>query len=112
MTLNEALDLFMKMTPIQLTEKDAIFCHGMAKMTCVNEAEESSAKYKRLQFVELLEMIGRVAEVKFRTTEMEHQLNLAQKIEFVLDELFVPFELKRRDVKIIVDEQSESDDDY
>jgi hypothetical protein len=48
MTMSEALDLVMKMTPLQLTEKDAIFCHGMCKMTTVNEAEESTVKYKRL----------------------------------------------------------------
>lgn len=112
MTLTDALDLMMKMTPLQMTEKDAIFCHGMCKMTCVNEAEESSVKYKRLQFVELLEMVGRIAEVKFRGTEMENQLSLAQKIEFVLDDIFAPFELKRKDVKITADEHSESDDEY
>jgi hypothetical protein len=47
-------------------------------------------------------MIGRVAEVKFRGTEMEHQLSLAHKIEFVLDDLFAPFEIKRKDVKIVI----------
>lgn len=57
-------------------------------------------------------MVGRIAEVKFRGTEMEHTLTLAQKIEFVLDDIFAPYEIRRRDVKIVVDEMSESDDEY
>ena len=48
MTMNDALDLMIRLTPLTLTEKDAIFCYGMCKMTTVNEAEESSTKYKRL----------------------------------------------------------------
>jgi hypothetical protein len=38
----------MKDTAIGLIEKEAIFCYGMSKMTVVNEAEETSLKYKRL----------------------------------------------------------------
>jgi len=102
----------IRLTPLNMTEKDAIFCYGMCKMTVVNEAEESNVKYKRLQFVELLEMIGRIADLKFRGTEMEHSLTLAQKIEFVLDDVLSMVEIKRKDVKIVHDEHSESDDEY
>ena len=112
MTMQDALDLMIRLTPLNLTEKDAIYCYGMCKMTVINEAEESTLKYKRLQFVELLELMGRVAEVKFRGTEMESSLNLAQKIEFVLDDVLQLVEVKRKDVNIVVDEQSESDDEY
>lgn len=77
MSMNDALDLMIKLTPLSLTEKDAYFCYGMCKMTVINEAEESSVRYKRLQFVELLEMIGRIAEVKFKGTELEASMTLA-----------------------------------
>lgn len=61
--------------------------------------------------MELLELIGRVAEVKFRGTDMEG-LGLAQKIEYVLDYVLTLVETKRREVHVVVDEQSESDDEY
>lgn len=95
-----------------MTEKDAYFCYGMCKMTCVNEAEESTMRYKRLQFVELLELIGRIAEVKFRGTEFETTMSLAQRIEFVLDDILTLVDVKRKDVNINNEELSESDDEY
>ena len=48
MSMSEALDLMIRLTPLALTEKDAIMCYGMSKMTVVNEADEASVKYKRL----------------------------------------------------------------
>lgn len=80
-------------------------------MTVVDESEESSTKYKRLQFVEFLEMIGRIADLKFKITEME-RLPLNQKIEFILDELLTFVDEKRKDVQMQIDEESESDDEY
>ena len=56
--------------------------------------------------------MGRIADVKFKGTEMEHTMTLAQKIEFVLDDVLSLVEVKRKDVKITVEEHSESDDDY
>ena len=38
-------------------------------------------------FVEFLEMIGRVADIKFKDSEQEN-LQLHYKIEYVLDEIF------------------------
>jgi hypothetical protein len=102
----------MRLTPLKMADRDAIFCYGMCKMTCINEAEESTLRYKRLQFVELLEMIGRIADVKFHGTEMETSMTLAQRIEFVLDDILTLVEVKRKDVNIVIDEQSESDDEY
>jgi hypothetical protein len=44
----------------------------MSKMTVARESEESTLKYKRLVFVEFLEMIGRAAEAKYRNSEFEN----------------------------------------
>lgn len=85
MTYQDAQNLFMKDTPLNLIEKEAIFCYGLSKMTVVTESD-SSWQYKQLKFVELLEMIGRVAHMKFKGTDME-SLPLAKKIEFVLDQI-------------------------
>ena len=112
MSMQDALDLMIKFTPLALTEKDAFFCYGMCKMTVINEAEDSTLRYRRLQFVELLEMIGRIADVKYKGTEMETTMTLAQRIEFVLDDVLSLVDVKRKDVNIVIDEQSESDDEY
>ena len=77
MSMNDAHDLMIRLTPLSLTSQDAFLCYGMCKMTTVNEAEESNTKYKRLQFVELLEMIGRIAEVKFKDTDEDKSMSLA-----------------------------------
>lgn len=83
----------------------------MSKMTVVDEIEDGSAKYKRLMYVEFLEMIGRVAYEKFRETEMD-SLPLEKKIEFVIDELVAYVGETRKEVQITLDEQSCSDDEY
>eukprot|EP00347_Sterkiella_histriomuscorum_P014450 403360819 len=111
MTMQDALSLMMKDTNIGLIEKDAIFCYGMCKMTCVNEQQDSTVHYKRLQFVEMLELICRIADLKFKNIEAD-KMSLIQKIELVLDDVLALAEVKRKDVNIKVDDISESDDDY
>ena len=67
MSMHDAMDF---MNHLGLIDKDAIFCYGMSKMTVALEGEESTLKYKRLAFVELLEMLGRIADMRYRNTEM------------------------------------------
>ncbi|CDW89852.1 UNKNOWN [Stylonychia lemnae] len=109
MSMQDGLNLMMRDTAVGLIEKDAIFCYGMCKMTCINEAVDSSKHYKILQFVELLEYICRVADYKFRNND---DMNLVQKIEIVLEDVLALVDVKRKDVNIKVDDESESDDDY
>lgn len=103
MTMQDAFNLMMRDTNIGLIEKDAIFCYGMCKMTCVNEQQDSSTLYKRLQFVELLELICRIADLKYKGTEAD-KLTLVQKIELVLDDVLALVEVKRKEVNIKVDD--------
>ena len=51
-----------------LSEKDATYCYGMSKMTVANENGEL-ASYQRIYFVEFLEMICRVADVKYKSAD-------------------------------------------
>ena len=62
---------------------------------------------------EFLEMIGRIAELKFKGSELE-SIHLANKIEFVIDDLFIAFPGMKRKVMNLQDdeEMSESDEDY
>ena len=65
-----------------------------------------------LNFVEMLEMIGRIADLKYKTTSM-NDMPLATKIEYVLD-LIIPsiLDQERKEVNIQQVEESQSDDDY
>ncbi len=100
----------MRDTGLGLIEKDAIYCYGMCKMSVIYESVDSW-QYKQLKFVELLELIGRIASMKFKGTENEN-LSLTKKIEYVLDAVLKLVEVQRKDVNIKVNEDSESDDEY
>jgi hypothetical protein len=75
MSMKNALSFMMKDTALNVIEKDAIYCYGMCKMTVANENDKNS-QYFELKRVEFLEMIGRVAENKFKNTNM-HEIALA-----------------------------------
>ena len=68
---------------IKLTEKTLRYCYAMSKMTIVNE-EFQKDQYLFMNFVEFLEMLGRLAHAKFEGTHLENE-PLAQKVEFLLD---------------------------
>ena len=57
----------------------------MSKMTIIHEEYEED-RYNNLFFVEFLEMIGRIAVVKYEGTEIQDEL-LVTKIGFILDSL-------------------------
>ena len=65
MTLLDAHNLFMRITKIFSKEQPITFCFAMSKMTCVNETQEGDKIYNGLQFVEFLELIGRIAHLRF-----------------------------------------------
>lgn len=81
-------------------------------MTVANENGDLSL-YKRMHFVEFLEMICRVADVKFKSGDQAKNM-LHKKVEIILDELFVILgkDCRRREVKILIEQNSESDSDY
>jgi len=111
MSIKDAIELFVKLTPVSLTYAQATQCYGMSKMTVINENENVKSKYQKMYFVEFLEMIGRAAEVKFRGTGMAN-LSLTTKIEYILDDLLTLIGAERRDVEIGLEDESASDDEY
>ena len=110
MSSKNALDLMMKQTDLQFTPKEAMFCLGYSKMT-VRDESFNFIEYVKVQFVELLEMIGRMAKIKFRNTVQEEE-PLATKIELVLDMILPLANVTRVPVAIKDAEESESDEDY
>ena len=109
--MEDALSLFTKRTDIGLNEKDATYCYGMSKMTVPNENDDAK-RYNSLYFVEFLEMIGRVADLKFQGSELQ-DIPLHNKIEYIIDDLFVLIPgAKRTLVSFEPEEETESDSDY
>ena len=48
-----------------VTEQDITYAYGMSKMTVVAEVPQYAA-YMKMEFVEFLEFIGRIASAKYR----------------------------------------------
>lgn len=112
MSTEDAIDLFCVESECCLSNKEALYCHGMSKMTNPYE-NDNPERYQKLQYAEFLEMIGRVAELKYRGSEQE-SLPLAEKIETILDQLFVVLgpTAKRKEVDVDMEILTESDSDY
>lgn len=68
-------------------------------------------KYNKLQPVELMEMMGRAAKIKYQNTEYEDE-PLERRIEIVMDMLFPLVGFRRREVAHVSESESQSDSDY
>jgi hypothetical protein len=64
-----------------------------------------------MSFVEMLEFVGRFADIRFKNIPLSGR-GLAWKIESFLEDFLPKFGLKKNDVKIQQEDISESDDDY
>ena len=71
------------------------YAYVMSKMSVVDEtSHEALSTYNKMIFVEFLEFLGRIAELYFEGSEME-ELELHQKLEFLLDEILPVVGAKR-----------------
>ena len=78
-------------------------------MTVAYEKDKKhAAQYNDLEFVEFLEMIARLAYIKFLGSEIENDLGMSDKINFMLDALLPLIGGSRQDVD--VDEEDDDDD--
>lgn len=68
---------------------------GMSKMTVADEfrAPEVRGSYHQIEFVEFLEVICRVAVLKFKGSDLANQ-SISMKILYVLDEILRLVDLK------------------
>ena len=97
--LDMVIEIFSKKIDIGLHPNEARYCFGMSKMTVMRENESASKEYFRMNFVEFIEMIARIAEVKFRGSDRVLE-PLHVKITYILDELIPKIlgrEFKRRE---------------
>ncbi|CDW81533.1 UNKNOWN [Stylonychia lemnae] len=83
MTFANAQDLMAKEIKLQTaTLRDIVMCYGLCKMTVTNEMRYKDINpYIKLNFVEFLEYIGRIAHEEYKGLDIP----LYQKIENILD---------------------------
>ena len=83
MDLPDCYQFLMRDVTTGLSEKDIQRCFRMSKMTTRDEIDDYKLNHQ-LKFVEFLEFLGRVAQLKFKYSIEP----LAKKIEDLLDEIF------------------------
>ena len=112
MTVYECVQLMKYDSPLKLTRATIRQAFALCKMSVINELDKKSqVTYIQITFVEFLEFLARIAELHFKDTEME-ELLLSEKIGFMLDDLLTVVGCERVVQKIVIEEFSESDDDY
>ena len=87
-------------TELFAQEKDAIYCYGMSKMTCVVESVGSDKSYGLMKFSEFLELMGRAAQLKYAPASDQPEaaaMSFPQKLEYVLDAVLATKGLQRLD---------------
>lgn len=89
--MKDAIGIFSRDTDC-LLEKDALFVYGMSKMPNPNETKEIRNHRKILHYTEMLEMIGRTAEFKYK---QEEDVPLTEKICRIMDKIFPLVNVKR-----------------
>ena len=86
---------FNKVLGYKFSNLEIQACYAESKMTIINEQDkDATAKYRKLQYVEFLEFIARFSIKIFEQSEMA-ELEIWEKIEYVLDAMFEPYKLKR-----------------
>ena len=80
-------------------------------MTVADE-NEAGDSYMTLQFVEFLEMLGRIAEVKFYGTPQLKNWTLAERLEIILDSILPTVGYSRVQIDMAALEDTESDNEY
>jgi hypothetical protein len=106
LSIEDALNLFARQPSFKISEQSCLFCFGMSKQTVVNERGLlTQLAYFSMEFVEFLEMVGRVAQTKF-----PGEKGLESKIEDLFDEMLPLFGLTRNQ-PIAEIEESYSEDE-
>ena len=107
----EAKDMFTLETCL-IVDYNFKVCYGYSKMTCLDESNNYT-QHMRMQFVEFLELIGRVAVCYWDVhREVLAEVPLAKKIEFVLDKILPLVKQRRNEVSFAVESDSVTDEDY
>jgi hypothetical protein len=67
--MKDCFQLFLRDTNVGVSEKDFYYAYGMSKMTVSRESLDYK-KYEILALSELLELIGRIASLRYKDTAL------------------------------------------
>ena len=71
MSRQDCITMCCHQLDLGLREDQVNYCYGMSKMTVAKENDIGPEKYNKIDFVEMVEFICRLADVKFKDSEME-----------------------------------------
>ena len=112
MTLEECVKLFTTHLKPSIKEAMVRFAWGMSKMTVQEEMRQTETRgYKQLEFVEFLELICRLAILKFKGSDLE-SMELPEKVDYFLEDVLAIVSIDKKKPLIDNLEVSESDEDY
>lgn len=108
----DCLRIFTHCLTSPLTPSQAKLAYGMSKMTVIEEMSFLSPRgYMYMDFVEFLEMICRVAHIKFKGSDLDSK-ELPEQVGYILDQLLSIVGLQKNNPHLESLEVSESDEDY
>lgn len=94
MSYSDATSLFTNRLRNFVTFKEATMCYALSKMT-VEKDFSAEYGYKKLEFVEFMEYICRIANEKYKTAT---DLVICDKLEKVLDAILPIVNAYRKDI--------------
>lgn len=95
-----------------MTERQARLCYALSKQTVAqNEGLEGIFKYDKLPYVEFLELLGRIAALRFVGTEFENE-PFIKRLEYIVDSSLQVIGATRNEATTDEVDQSESDNEY
>ena len=84
--MKDAIEIFSRHCEL-ITEVEAKYIYGMSKMTNPNESKEINRHRRMTCIAELVEMIARAADLKYRSGTPESGKPLGFKIGLILDKI-------------------------
>ena len=93
--MSDCIHLIIKECELKISENDVKWCFGMSKMTIKNETENAQNYYKMV-FVEFCEFIARIAYIVMKQSNDP----FAEKLMFIIDEIFNAFNLTRDEAEV------------
>jgi hypothetical protein len=72
---------------IECSRKKVGIAFGLSKMVVADENDHGPEEYEHIRLVEFMEMIGRVAQLKYEDTPMDKQWPLSTKVFNIVDGL-------------------------
>ena len=112
MTQADCQQLIRQDMGLDMTKRAIQRAYATAKTIVLNEQDQNSiSAYDKIRYGEFLEFIARISETWFEGTEME-DIPTYRKIEYFLERALLLVEKTLVHQEVVIEEFSDSDDDY